>query len=57
MRNMEDMLHNSDDKIRPAKFNLQFELEDNNKEKDISSKFCPLSLGRYKGLMVSLTHS
>lgn len=57
MRNMEDILHNSDDKIQPAKFNLQFELEDNNKGKDISSKFCPPSLGRYKGLMVSLTHS
>lgn len=57
MRNMEDMLHNSNDKIQPAKFNLQFELEDNNKEKDISSKFCPPSVGRYKSLMVSLTHS
>lgn len=43
MRNKEDMVHNSDDKIQSAIW-----ARDDNKENAISSKVCPSALGRYK---------
>ena len=48
MRNKEDMVHNSDDKIQPSIW-----ARGNNKENAISSKFCPSALGRYKDLNTS----